>query len=274
MATSLRFNTVNFVEATAAVLKNGTGGGAPALDEVSPFLMTNAMKHARNLLWQNSGGAAMQFDVDLTGAASNKTVRVAGIHGHRPIAGALTGITAYTVKSSTHANGYPPVSANPWTDCPGAVAVATGSGRDKGVVFNSDVTARYFRFDMTIGSTFTLGKFVLGVFDYDLLAIMSAPLERRLVRPNIEDRSIGQDPVRTYVGDPRYLFTIPYRDVVRAHVDKLDAIARLTSSFIFADWTDTFYEAIVQGGETAASLKFVGAVNEIWDDELALETLA
>jgi hypothetical protein len=273
MATSLRFVVTNLIEASSAVIKNGTGGGAPALDEVSPFVMTNAMKHARNLLWQNSGGVAMQFDVDLTGAASNVTARVAGIHGHSPI-GSGTGITAFTVKSSTNANGYPPTAASAWTDCPGAVAVATGSGRDKGVIFSSDVTARWFRFDMTIASTFTLGKFMLGVRDYDLGFIGSPGISRQRIHPRAEDRSIGQDPVLSYVGKSRYLFSIPSNGVLSTHLDKLEALADLTASFYLIDWQDRFYEAIVQEGAVSGSLNHVAGATEVWDDELNLETLA
>jgi hypothetical protein len=270
---ALRFVTVNFIEATAAILKNGTGGGAPALDEVSPYLMTNAMKHARRVLWQNSGGVAMQFDVDLTGAASNKTTRVGGMAAHRPIAGALTGITAFTIKFSTHANGYPPVSGNPWTDVPGAVAVSTGSARDKGVVFASDVTARYFRFDLTVGSTFTLGKFFLGIRDYDLGFLYSPGVQILGISPNVEERTVGIDPVISYVGDDRELWTIPYHQVLSASVTILDALRKLRSSFLMIDKSDVFREVIVQRGEFGRAITFEQTSDTISDAELNLEQL-
>lgn len=274
MATSLRFVTVNFLEAAAAVLKNGTGGGAPALDEVSPYVMTNAMKHDRRVLWQNSGGVNMDVDFDLTGAASNKTVRVGGIHGHRPIAGALTGITQFSIRSSTDANGYPPVSGNPWTDVPGAVNIATGSARDKGVIFDSDVTARYFRFALNpVGSTFTLGKFLLGIRDYDLGVLYSRGVQILGISPNVEERTIGQDPVISYLGDDRDLWQIPYRGVTSSLAGKLDALRTLRNSFIMIDKNDVFGEFIVQRGELPHSIQFEQAAETIYDAELNLEQL-
>lgn len=270
---SLRFVTVNFLEAAAAVLKNGSGGGAPALDEVSPYLMTNAMKHARRVLWQQSSGAAMQYDVDLTGAASNKTVRVGGMAGHRPIAGALTGITAFTIKSSTTANGYPPVSGNPWTDVPGAVAVSTASARDKGKLFDSDVTARYFRFDLTVGSTFTLGKFFLGIFDYDL-GLLYSDLDVLGVTPQVEERTVGQDPVLTYVGDDRQLWQLEWRDIQNVVLTKLEAVRALRSSFLLADKAEVFREFLVQAGELRRRHRFESASDTVYTPvSMALEQL-
>jgi hypothetical protein len=268
---SLRFVTVNLIEGTAVILK--VGAPAPARDEVSPYVMENAMKHARRVLWQNSGGASMDVDFDLTGAASNTTVRLGGIAGHRPIAGALTGVTAFTIKSSTNANGYPPVSGNPWTDVPGAVSVSTGSARDKGVIFDSDVTARYFRFSLVVGTTFTLGKFVLGLLNYDLLILHSPGATVLNISPNVEERTIGQDPVVSYVGDNRELRSLPYRNILSAVAVKLDALRTLRNSFFMFDKDNVMREYIVQRGQIPFTIEREQAADTVYSAQLELEQL-
>ena len=78
---SLRFSFTNKVQ--TATLKNGTGGGAPALDQVSPWLMTNSQNRDRELVWQQSSGASGFVDFDLTGAASDTSVGLLAVLGHR-----------------------------------------------------------------------------------------------------------------------------------------------------------------------------------------------
>lgn len=286
MSLTLRFSTVNLVEAAGVLLKNGTGGGAPALDEVSPYLMTNALKHDRRVLWQSSAGANMQFDLDLL---SNKTVGLGGVAGHRALVG--NGLAEFSLKYSTDANGYPPVSGNPWTLAPGTSGISVGSARrDRLKILNNagvatTQSARYWRWDILLtagGDKWTLGKVVLGVIDYDLGILMSPGRTRRLITPHIEQRSAGLDPLITYVGDRRYLFTIPFREVPLARRDTLEAIAQLTQSFFVFDETDTTREAIVQGAEFATSDVFViaaagveaAATGHVLDGELNLEQLA
>jgi hypothetical protein len=267
---SLKFITSNLIEGSATSLKNGTGAPAPARDEVSPYVMENAMKHARRVLWQNSGGANMDVDFD---TGFDWGVRVGGIAGHRPIAGALTGITAFTIKSSTDANGYPPITGNPWTNVPGAVSVSTASARDKGVIFDSDVTARYFRYSLVVGSVFTLGKFLLNWITHDLGILHSPGATVLNISSNVEERTIGQDPVVSYVGDNRELRSLPYRNILSAVAVKLDALRKLRNSFFMFDKDNVMREYIVQRGEIPFTIEREQAADTIYSAQVELEQL-
>ena len=60
-------------QVATGTLKNGTGGGAPAREEASPYLMENAKNSDRSTVWMTSASPAVPtyFDIDL---GSNKTI--------------------------------------------------------------------------------------------------------------------------------------------------------------------------------------------------------
>ncbi len=253
---SLRFLLTNLIE--SATLKNGTGGGAPALDEVAPFLMVNAKDRDRGVLWQQSSGGNMFVHWDL---GADRTVRTVAVHGHRPIGGALAGITSYTVRYAAAAAGYPPGA---WSAAPGGSGIATLSGRDKGKVLDSDITARYLEYELAVGSVFTLGKFWAGVVDYDLGFIQSRGAGVIDVTPRVDDQTIGHEQFVTYVGDDYSLFSIPYRQVPDSVVAKLLALKRARKTFIQIDQDDAFKECR-PSAEFVQSVGFIGPTVTISD---------
>jgi hypothetical protein len=257
---------------TALVLTmsaNSTGAAGPIAatftpyvtrNEVSPFVMENAMLRDRRLLWQATGSTTVDFDL-----AANRDFRAPVLAGHRGISGA--GITSCPVKYAASATGYPPASGGAWT----TAATLANPVRDKGAVF-AQATGRWVRFEITAATAFTLGKFVLGALDYDLGVISSRGLRRTLIDPNTEARDGGLNPVITYHGDPRYLYTIPYRSIVDSMLDKLEALTLLRKSFVMFDWADRALEARVQRSELASDWNFFSTVN-VMDAELNLEQL-
>jgi len=258
---NVRFITTNLVE-TVGVLKNGTGGGAPARDEVSPYLMENALQHDRRVLWQQSSGNAMQVDLDLL---ANRNVALAGIHGHRPLGPNGIGISSCVVQYATAASGYPPGA---WTN----VGTMSFVVRDALALF-TQVSGRYWRFDLDgVFDAFTLGKLLLAVVDHDLGLNPSTQLELRRL-PNIVDRTAGEDPIVTVVGDIRSRFTLRFRNITGTVLTKLRLIAALGQSFILIDRDDVPWEVIVADGELEYDLKWISGTTPLYDCELQVEQL-
>jgi len=257
----VRFITTNLVE-TVGVLKNGTGGGAPARDEVAPYLMENALLHDRRVLWQQSSGNPMQVDLDL---GSNRNVAVAGMHGHRAIGSTGIGVSSCVIQYATAAAGYPPAG---WTN----VGTLSFVQRDAISLF-AQVSGRYWRFDLDgVFDAFTLGKFLLAAIDHDLGLNPSSQLERRRI-PNVADRTAGEDPIVTLVGDIRSQFTLRFRNITATVLSKIKLAAVTGQSFILIDRDDTPWEVIVADAELEYDLKWISGSTPLYDCEMNVEQL-
>lgn len=256
---TIRLVTANLVE-LYGVLKNGTGGGAPARDEVAPYVMENALQHDRRVLWQQLSGGAMQYDIDL-GAA--RQVRALGLHGHRPL-DAGGGVLSAT---GQYASSYPPGGG--WTN---AGVISLVGARDAVTVLAATQTFRYWRlaFD-TVGGPFTLGKIMLGQI-VDLGQNPSTQVER-LRLPNVLDRTAGEDPIVTIVGDIRTRFTLRFRSIIGGVLGTLRALAAVGQSFILIDRDDVGWEVIVVDNEIEYELTFISGTTPLYDCELHLEQL-
>ena len=257
---TVRFVTTNLVE-TNGVLKNGTGGGAPARDEVSPYLMENALQHDRRVLWQQSSGNAMQVDLDL---GANRNIAIAGLHGHRPLGPTGIGISSCVVQYATAAGGYPPAG---WT----TVGTMAFVPRDAISLFNQ-VSGRYWRFDLDgVFDAFTLGKLLLGVVNQDLGLNPSRQTERIRV-PNVVDRTAGEDPIVTLTGDVRRLFTLHFRNITSTVLSKILVAAVPGQSFILIDRNDSPWEVIVADAEVEYELTFDSGA-PLYDCDMHVEQL-
>jgi len=257
---SLRWIGANWVENAATVLKNGTGGGAPDRDEVAPYVMENALQHDRHVLWQQASGSGMSFDLDL-GAA--RAVRVAGLHGHRALT-ASGGIVSCVVQ---YASTYPPGGG--WTN-----AGSIGSpGRDAISIFASTQTFRYWRFDMEIvGGVFTLGKLLLANVPTEVGSNPSSQEELRRL-PNLVDRTAGEDPIVTIVGDLRTHFALHFQAITATVLAQLKSMAARAESFILIDMDDTPWEVIVEDHELEYELVFADDTTKLYNAILRLEQL-
>lgn len=233
-----RFGKTNRIDATACTLKNGTGGGAPALDEVAGYPMTNLEVTDRYTLWKQSSGASMQLDYDLTGAASNIAITTAALLGHRPTTASGAGITSVAVHGVPNASGYPPGAG--WGAALGTISMA-GPARDGGIVFGS-TSIRYLRFDITCADAFTLGRAWAGVIDYDLGTMFGPGAEHALQLPVRENRALGDVPVTNWIGDKYDIITYPLpflSDAVRAYLRTLRASKQ---TLLLVDYQDVFRE--------------------------------
>ena len=222
--------------AIGATLKNGTGGGAPALDEVSPYTMAKALTADRWMPWQATPGASpIQFDIDLGSALA---VTCAGVHGFRSSAFAMGASTVNVM----YATAYP---GGPWTS---AETFSMISGpRDSGKTFASQ-SKRYWRFEIDHGgSSFTIGKFLLGVIT-DLGAIHSPGGEQTPFRNRLESAMPSGVIVANDLGDPGMDFTLPFGLVTAAKRTTLQGMHLATGSFSLFDADDGLYEVILRNG--------------------------
>ena len=251
---SLRFSFTNKVQ--TATLKNGTGGGAPALDQVSPWLMTNSQNRDRELVWQQSSGASGFVDFDLTGAASDTSVGLLAVLGHRGAPATAAGVTSIVTRYSTNANGYPPTAASAWTAFTGGT-ITLGSGvRDAGAIIATPINCRYIRFDYTTATTFTIGRLFAGTVEHDFLIVASPGRSRRRIIPRLENRMAGGMPHYTVSGDVRYEFSLPYQDIGATLFAKILAVGSRTTSFVLIERDDAIFEAVLRDGTLTDSLTF------------------
>lgn len=265
---SLRFSLTNLIE--TATLKNGTGG-APARDEESPWLMDYAQNRDRGMVWQqSSGGGFVDVDFDLTGGATNKSVGVLAMLGHRGIPGSAIGVVSCTPQYSTNANGYPPTAASSWTSFPsGGLSLGAGVRDDAAVV--TPVSCRYVRFALTVATTFTLGRFFAGTVETDLAVVSSPGYTRKRIIQRLENRMADGTPFLTQFGDPRWEYSLPYRNSNATLFGKLLQVGSQARSFLMLDRDDAAFEAIVREGAFQHSLIFSPA--DLHDASLELETL-
>lgn len=239
-----RFAFLNRIE--TALLLNGTGGGAPARDEVAGFLMENVKNSDRHQLWKQSTGAGtLLVDFDLmNGVAGDVGINIGALLGHRPTTKAGSGVTSCIIKSQTHAVGYAPAGA--WTTLD-TVSMANRA-RDGGQGF-ADATIRYIRFEMTVADAFTLGRLFIGAVEMDLLTRGSQPPDgaptRDYVRPVRENGVVGDARVRTFGGDRYERLSVPFSADTTLR-NKLIALLDKQQTVVYLDHADTFKEMFVQ----------------------------
>jgi hypothetical protein len=256
---SLRAVVTNLIE--SGTLKNGTGGGAPALSEVSPYLTSNTQKRSRRSVWQAAGTGTLNVDFDL---GSDQNFTVAGIGAHSGISG--VGIASFDVQYAAAAAGYVP---GVWLSAASGITVS--SARDKLTTF-AQKTGRYIRFVLTVTTVFTLGKFVIGAFDYDLGFLFSS-LEATPRSPNFEDGAITEDPVVNYTGNDYETWALSWEAIPNASMAKIEALRAARRSFWIADKSDVFREFIVSGSQLARTHQFEQASDTIYNVSAELRQL-
>lgn len=255
-----RFLTTNV--ATSATLKNGTGGGAPALDEVSGYPMTNALQWDRYTLWKQSSGADMNFDIDLGGSY---TVQAFAVLGQRsvPASSTVTGVEVFT-QTGTYTPG------GTWTS---RGTITVGALRDAGLILaNSVASVRSVRFAFDVTGTFTLGRLWVGELDHDLGGIYSPGSRRTLIKPRVRNVALGQVPVVTGIGDDRYLFEMSFEAADSTLRNKLLLTARANRSVVYVDHDSTFYECLLAGDQY--SEEHIWNSSAVYNAVLSLEQLA
>jgi hypothetical protein len=238
-----RLLRTNRIEDPTASLLNGTGGGAPARDEVSGYVMENVMYADRRSLWKLSGGASLEVDFRLTSGPGDTSIAAAALLGHRPTTSSGSGITTCTVRGATNAAGYPPGA---WTDL--GVISMSGKPRNGGVTF-APTSIRYLRFSITCADNFTLGRIWGGQINTDLgqLCAADAGASRRYIVPSVDMETVGGENYRTYLSDdPHIEASLPFRDIGTTEHDALVTNAQLRQSLIWIDNANIFREGYLR----------------------------
>jgi hypothetical protein len=260
---SLRFWWNNLAE--SATLKNGTGGAAPADDEVSPWIMENAQNKDRTFVWQQSAGAGTtNHDLDL---GSDQSIGFFAMLGHRGAPSTAVGVASSSVKYETAATGYVPGSLST------AGSITVGSGvRDAYLLLSNNVIGRYVRNAITATTAFTLGRWFIAskTPDLDLGVISSPGRDRVLVKPILENE-VGSNPTKTRVGDNHYSLTLPYNDIGATLVASLRTLAARDDSFVMIDYDGNIFEAMLEGDTMSERLTF--DLPEMFDVTLRIRTL-
>jgi len=242
VATSTKFSWTNRIE--TATLKNGTGGGAPALDEVTPWLTTQVQNRDRGLVWQ----AAASLNVDFTLLAAYDVTYFAAL-GHRGAPSSAVGIASIEVFTQTGAYA----AAGTWTT---RGTITLGSGvRDGGLTIATQ-NVNSVRYAITATTAFTLGRLYAGTVEYDLGVVSSPGRIRRRISPRLDQRLAGGQIHLTTSGDVRWEYQLPFVDIDSTLWAKVLAAGSRTQSLLLIDRDASVYEAVPHDGTLSEQLDF------------------
>lgn len=229
MSTS-RFVLTNYACAAATVLKNGTGGGAPALDETAPYTMARLLNASRLAFWMTSAAPASPMLVDFDLGAS-KSISAVGVHGFRPSAtAAATTVNVYSGAA------YPAATLR-------ATFSLIAGPRDIGAAI-STISARYWRFEIYNTAPFSVAKFLLGPLT-DLGYAHGPGGDATIYRFRNETPLIGGGVLVDDLGDPGKSFSIPVPTATQTRRAALEALVQQTGSFSYLDPDDELYEVLM-----------------------------
>jgi hypothetical protein len=252
--------------AIGSTIKNGTGGGAPALDQTSPYTMAQALTSDLYTPWQTATTPAASpsyFDIDLGG---NVSIEAAALLGYRPAVAGVSSVLSVEILSSTSANGYPPTAASVWTSR-ATFSTVSPAFRHIGTTWVSN-SARYWRFAFThLGTLWSVGKLFLGALT-DLGAIHSpggiySPFENRLETPQP-----GGAIVVNEVGDPGADITLPWRTVDSTMRSRMTTLAA-SAPFVLVDADGNFFEVFVANGRAMTTRQYTS----VFDAEVTLKVM-
>lgn len=236
---SARFILANLAE--TATVKNGSGGGAPARDETTPYTMENALNADRLTPWLSaaSPAATLNFDIDL---GSSKSISGAALLGFRPKGASAVGNANIQSGSGTY-----PGSMSWTTRVP---TNFSSNQRDVGSYFNA-VSARYWRVALSCTGQFSLGRIVLGVAVDLGFASGPGAVETRF--QNRIEQPLPNGVILTYgTGDPGAELTVPVETAGQADKDTFDAIAAAAGSVVYFGPDGDVQECVVAGARADA----------------------
>lgn len=142
---SIKIYVANALAASGVVLKNGTGGGAPALDEDSDWPMANLLSPDRYTYWRTSPVPfETHVDFDLGSAQS---IVAAGMANLRQVDPTLAVPSAPLLYYGT-GGSYPPS----WTDVGLATDISTLNNKFE--TFGA-ISARFWRFELGFANACT-----------------------------------------------------------------------------------------------------------------------
>lgn len=246
-----------------ATLKNGSGGSAPAIEELSPYSMSNAQNDDRYSLWRTTSAppATLFVDYDLGSSVELNAVAILGLRTFGN--GTIDFCDVYTAPA---AGGYfPPV----WTWRASIDVDGSEDPRDMGATFSS-VTPRYVRFGFSSAGSieWSIGRLWAGLV-YDTGGIHSPGGSVTVIKNRIETPLPGGAVVLNTLGDNGAEWTMPWASVPSATRSLwLDAY-NSSGSIVLVDHNNKFYEVIFSGGQYSEAIGFSG----LYDMNISLKRL-
>jgi hypothetical protein len=212
--------------------------------------MENALTNDSSLVWQATGAGF--YDLDL---GADYTIGLMAALGQRGSPWTTAGISSIVTKYSSTANGYPPVSLNPWTTFG---TITMGAGVRRAVVGTVGVVAlnvRYVRFDITASTAFTLGRIFVGSFEYDLGQIASPGRRRRRILPRLRNE-VGANPTISRVAEDYFQYELDYDHALDALFAKLEAVATQNQPALMIETDGSAHEVVLTDDTFEESLMF------------------
>jgi hypothetical protein len=267
-----RFSTkaANYLLSSGVTIKNGTGGGAPALQENAAYPMSNLLKVDRHTVWATGISAPNPTLVHID-LGQDRALTFFAVLGMRQPPGAAGNTITSIFGTRTAALGYSGVS----TDYIDRATVTVPTTELDGGVVAASATGRYLQVKVSIINTslgLTLGKFAAGLLDQDLGAnlVYSPGAEGRLVTPQVRTETMAGFPVISYVGSRYVRFLLPFNAITTATKNQLDAVAKETDPFVYFNQFDVARECVAPP-EYAVSHRW--APPDLWDSVLELRSL-
>lgn len=257
---SLRFSYTNLIE--SSTIQNGTGGGAPALDEVSPWLTANAKNRDRGHVWQ--GAATVNVDCTFGGSTA---VTLFAVLGHRGAPSSAVGVASVEVFTQTGA--YTP--AGTWTT---RGTITLGSGVRDGFLLIASQNVVSVRYAITATTAFTIGRLYAGTLETDLGIVSSPGYSRRWIDPQLENRMGDLSPFITYSGDGHWEYSLPYENAGATLYAALKLMGQKRRTFVLHDgYEGTVYECRIRSPWQHSLNFFVTGSTEDHHSALEMETL-
>jgi hypothetical protein len=251
-----------------ATLKNGSGGGAPALASATGYPMANTLTKARYVPFVSASGAASPINLDFD-QGGDTAVKAIGLHALSVLSGTLGTIT---ISYATAAEGYVPGA---WPHTYGTIASSAFSGhRDACVVANA--TMRYWRISIAHTSAqISLGKVLLAATLTDLGYIYWPGSTETIVRYDtamVGPAGLPNIQTRPYLGK---LWQMTMDTVTGTQLATLQGLAASGDPFSLIDEGSLLEEVMIQGGQISAARKYAAgaAANDVWAASLPLQRL-
>lgn len=222
-------------KAQTATILNGSGGGAPARTEVSPFVMERLLNADRRSLWKAGAPtytAPNQWQIDLD-LGSAQDVNAAALHGLSCSGGVISAAGVF------YYNTYPTVFIGI-----GGMAL---NGRDAGMSF-STFNKRYWSILIEATGTPTLGRIVLGTLTDIGLApspgSRSSPRRNR-IEQELEDGSLNINEI----GFPGHDFAFNFQVATPAYRTLLEAVQAAGGTITYFDPRGRWFEIFIRRGQ-------------------------
>jgi len=224
------------VLSVASTLKNGTGGGAPALDEDADFPMSNLTIADRYLLWKTSAAPADPLQIDFS--INSATIKAFGLANYD------ASWVGQQVDFYYSTSAYPPGG---WTL---GASITPDSTRNNMLTEVNIASVRSIRVELNLHALASskLAKFLAftGVLD---IGKQSAPgSSEEYIQQTTREETFGGLPILTRTGPDKRRFRLLWPTASATIKSGMDTLLRLGTSFFLMTHESVPYEVCFANG--------------------------